>query len=108
MGKSLDDAADDKIQKLLGKDVELSTPGDNYDKTKERKEALEIVEDPANRGLNARQIILKYKQPHASGENPNFPSKEEIDNTMGDFESDYFVEVFGDGSVTTPPNGGPH
>ena len=58
-GKNLEDAADDKIPKLLGKDVELSIPGDDYDKTKERKEALDIVEDPANRGLNVRQLILK-------------------------------------------------
>ena len=47
-------------------------------------------------------LYLSIKTPHASGGNLDFPSMEEIANTMSDFESDYFVDVFGDGSVTTP------
>ena len=108
-GKMVGDVANDNLKKLLGIDLELSTPGDNQEKTHERQEALDIVEDPANRGLNARQLILKYKQPHASGEHLTFPSRSEIAEVMSEFEDECFVDIFGDGSVTTPHQmvGGP-
>jgi len=101
-GKLLTDSIDNKIQKLLGVDKELYTPGDNYDKTKERKEAVAIVEDPEVRGLNARQLLLKCKQAHGSGRNLDFPSQQHIAEAMHGFEDDVMIKVYGDGSLTNP------
>ena len=55
-----------------------------------------------NRNLNGRQLILKYKEAHGSGQNPGYPTKQEIESAMEGLEADHVVDVFGDGSLTTP------
>ena len=71
-GKSLDDNLSEKARKMMGLNLELHTPGKDGDETRAREEAIKIIEDPNNRGLNARQTLLKYKGAHGSGETRNF------------------------------------
>ena len=58
-----------KTKAILGIDRELHTPGADADQTEERQAALEISEDPALANLNARQLMLKCKEAHGSGQN---------------------------------------
>ena len=101
-GKNFDDSIDEKTKKLLGMDLELHTQGKNREETEARKEAIDIIDDQANRWLNARQVILKYKMPHGSGTNPQFPTERQIDIQMQESDEGFFVEIYGDGSVTDP------
>ena len=61
-GKMVDDGESEKTKALLGVDMELHKPGDNADKTRERKEALAIIEAPAAHNQNARQVMLRWKE----------------------------------------------
>ena len=45
-GADIDDEVDDKTKTLFGKGIGLHTEGDNTDKTRARKEAIEIIQDP--------------------------------------------------------------
>ena len=71
-------------------------------KTEERQAALDITEDSAVANLNARQIMLKHKAAHGSGSNLDFPDSEEIRDSMTGYPDKYHVEIYGDGSYTTP------
>ena len=101
-GQEVSEDEADKIKALLGVDRELHTPGENADQTEIRQAALEIAEDPAAAGLNARQTMLKWKEAHGSGRNLDFPSAEDIISNMQGLPDDYMVDIFGDGSQTTP------
>ena len=77
-GTDLDDNLSKKARKLLGGNLELHTPGSNRRKTDEREAAVEIIQDPEVGGYNTRQILLKHKAAHGSGNNPTFPEAETI------------------------------
>ena len=87
---------------LLGVDTELHKPGDDQQKTDDRKQALAILKEPENKWLNARQILLTIKQAHGSGINQAFPTKAQIDEAIEGCGEDEEVRIDGDGSVTYP------
>ena len=78
----MDSELDEKSQKLLGINKQLTTPGKNADVTEARQEALEILEEPERGRKNARQTMLMHKQGHGTGTNPEFPTKLEIQQNM--------------------------
>ena len=53
-GKDLDDTIDEKTKKMLGLDLELHSPGKKEEETRAREEAMDIIDDHANRWQNAR------------------------------------------------------
>ena len=81
-GKDFDDAIDEKTKEVLGLDLELYKPGKNDDVSKANQEALNIIKDHTNKWLNARQVMLKYKTPHGSGADPQFPTEEQVNDSM--------------------------
>ena len=87
-GRQLPDTVDEKTKMLLGVDIELHKPGDDQQKTDDRKQALAILEEPENRWLNARQMLLKIKQAHGSGINLTFPPQAQIDAAMEGYGED--------------------
>ena len=87
---------------MLGLNLELHEQGKKEEDTKANKEALDIINDHTNRWLNARQVLLKYKMPHGSGTNPQFPTRRQIDIHMQGRDEGFHVEIFGDGSLTDP------
>ena len=82
--------------------MELHTPGTDAEQTRDRQEVLAIIEDPSVTNLNARQVMLKWKQAHGSGRGLEFPSEEQIREQMDGLPNDYYVPIFGDGSLTSP------
>ena len=101
-GKELGDDTSDATKKLLGYDLELHTPGDNGDETEAREKAREIADDPEFKYLNARQVILNLKEAHGSGVDITFPTKQEIHSSMTGRADDYYVRIYGDGSLKNP------
>ena len=101
-GTDLDENLSKQARKLLGGNLELHTPGSNRRKTDEREAAVEIIQDPEVDGYNARQVLLNHKAAHGSGNNPTFPEAEEIKTNMQDYPASYYVNIFGDGSYTSP------
>ena len=86
--------------------MELQTPGDNATNTQERMEAHEILQESTTRSLNARQLMLRHKLAHGSGVDLEYPDAEQIEENMKDLDQSYMVQVYGDGSFTTPQSGG--
>ena len=66
------------------------------------KKVMDIIDDTERRGKNARQTMLYHKGAHGTGIDPEFPSKAETHDHMRGHLDDYYVEVYGDGSYTTP------
>ena len=93
---------DERSRKLLGKKRELNTPGSNARITQGRQEAVDLLEDPEAEGLTARQLMLKHKAAHGSGNDPTYPDADTIDANMRDYPADFKVDIYGDGSYTTP------
>ena len=81
-GRQLPDTVDEKANTLLGVNTELHRPGTGHQITDDRKQALAILEEPGNRWLNARQILLKIKQAHGSGVDLTYPTKAQIEEAM--------------------------
>ena len=81
-GRKINDDIDEKTKRLLGQDLELHNGGKDADETANKGAAREFLEDPENKGLNARQVVLKYKQAHGSGVDLDYPTKQEIDTHM--------------------------
>ena len=81
-GRKINDDIDEKTKRLLGQDLELHKGGKNADETANKEAARELLEDPENKGLNARQVVLKYKQAHGSGVDLDYPTKQESDTHM--------------------------
>ena len=102
MWTDLGDEVDEKTKRLLGRDMELHTPGDDADKTDARKKALEITQDRKREGRNARQTMLMHKEANGSGIDLDFPDAAQIDVSMAGYDQDHMVDVYGDGSHTTP------
>ena len=75
-------------------DLELHEQGKKEDDTKANKEALDIINDHTNRWLNARQVLLKYKMPHGSGTNPQFPHEARSTATCRHRDKDFFVDIY--------------
>ena len=46
--------------------------------------------------------MLKHKAAHGSGSNLDFPGAEEIRKNMEGYSEDYKVNIYGDGSYTSP------
>ena len=46
--------------------------------------------------------MLKHKGAHGSGKNLEFPGNKEIATNMQGYPSDYKVNIYGDGSFTSP------
>ena len=46
--------------------------------------------------------MLRLKQGYGTGIDFKFPSKAEVGETMQGMQKDYYVTVYGDGSLTTP------
>ena len=90
-GTSFDDQLDNTQKRMLGMDRELHTAGTNRDDTDARNAALDIIDDDAMQGLNARQIMLKLKAAHGSGDDPNFPDGSEIDLNMQGYPQDHWA-----------------
>ena len=63
---------------------------------------MDIVNSSEAKGKNARQLMLALKSGHGTGENLTFPVKEDIDQAMCEFSDERLVDIFGDGSHTTP------
>ena len=101
-GTNFDDQLDENLKKMLGLDRELHTAGTNRDDTDARRAALEIIDDSEMQGLNARQILLKHKAAHGSGLDPSFPDGDEIKGCMSGYPPDHWVNIYGDGSYTSP------
>ena len=78
-GAELGDDISKKTRKPLGENLALHTPGSDARKTEERQAAFEITEDPEVAGFNARQIMLRHKEAHGSGQDLVFPGVEEIE-----------------------------
>ena len=57
-------------------------------------------------GKNARQFMLANKDAHGSGVDLEFPEAEEIEANMKDYDDGHKIQVYGDGSYTTPQSGG--
>ena len=55
-----------------------------------------------HRKYNARQLILKFKGAHGAGQNLEYPNADDINQKMEGTESDYMVNIYGDGSLTSP------
>ena len=98
----MDEGESEEVKKLIGVDMELHKPGKDADETEKREGAVEIIEDPERGRLNARQTMLKYKGGHSTGVDPEFPEINDIDTMMHGFPEDHFIDIFGDGSFTTP------
>ena len=45
--------------------------------------------------------MLMHKQGHATGENPTFPTSEDIKSGMQGLARDMYIDIYGDGSYTT-------
>ena len=43
-----------------------------------------------------------HKEGHATGENPSFPTKDDIEAEMEGYGKDEYIDIYGDGSYTTP------
>ena len=101
-GRQLPDTVDEKTKALLGVNTELYTPGTDQQITDDRKQAIAILQEPGNKWLNARQILLKIKQAHGSGVDLTYPTKDQIEEAMEGYGEDVQVRIYGDGSVTSP------
>ena len=62
-----------------------------------------MIEDPDMHGLNARQLMLRQRQAHGSRCNQEFPTAEGIKAVMEVSNQVGKVDIYGDGSYTTPP-----
>ena len=87
---------------MFGENRELYTPGSDARKTQERQAAVDILEDPEVEGFNARQVMLKHKAAHGSGSDLTFPDADAINANMQDYPADFKVDIYGDGSYTSP------
>jgi len=101
-GTDFDDQLDENSKRMLGQDRELHNEGTNRDETDARKAALEIIDGSEMQGLNARQIMVKHKAAHGSGVDPSFPDADEIEGCMQGYPPSHWVNIYGDGSYTTP------
>ena len=101
-GKELGDDISDATKRMLGCDLELHTPGDNGDETEARERAREIADEPEHKYLNARQVILSMKEAHGPGVDITFPTTQEIYSNMVGRADDYYVRIYGDGSLKNP------
>ena len=61
-----------------------------------------MADEAIRQGLNARQAMLRKKGAFGTGSYPVFPTQEEIRNFMGHHQIGDPLEVYGDGSLTTP------
>ena len=102
-GTNVDEDEEEDIKKLLGIDHSLDKLGPNADVTDEREQAIQIIQQGTAVGLNARQIMLTFKEANGSGTDPSdFPSFSDIDQNMAGHAPDYKADIFGDGSLTSP------
>ena len=93
---------DERARKLLGENLELHTTGSDARKTEERQAAVGILDGPRVEGLNARQMLLKFKAAHGSGNNLTFPDADQIKANMQGYPEDFKVDIYGDESCTSP------
>ena len=49
-GMDVDEGENDEVEQMLGVDKELHTPGENENITANRKEAVELIQDPQREG----------------------------------------------------------
>ena len=103
-GQEMDQELGSDIKRQLGEDRELHTPGQDADETSIRQQALQLAAQYNDEGLriNARQMILMKKGAFGSGVNLSFPTKEQIDEHMHDYDLNHLHQVYGDASLTTP------
>ena len=101
-GMDVDEGEKDEVEKLLGVDNELHTPGENANITANRKEAVELIQDPQREIRNARQTTLMYKQGHGRGANLESPQLQQTCEAMEGYQESHMVPIYGDGSFTTP------
>ena len=66
------------------------------------KDEDDMVSDLANARLNARQLMMKIKQGFGTGVNITFPRESEVETVMANHPADYHIQIYGDGSHTTP------
>ena len=98
----VDEQEDPKIKRLLGIDTSLSTPGEDAEKTETNVQAMDIVTSIEAKAKNARQLMLAMKSGHGTGVNMTCPAKNDIDKAMSGLSDEQLVDIFGDGSHTTP------
>ena len=101
-GKEAEEDLDESQRKLLGINKVLTTPGVNAEVTEARQEAIDILDDLERGRKHARKTMMMHKRGHATGENPVFPSKDEIERNMQGLSLDKYIDIYGDGSYTTP------
>jgi len=101
-GMDVQEEESEKTKRLLGINRTLHTPGTNAEETEKREMALEILEEPSRSRRNARRIMLEFKGAHGTGIDPDFPTEDQIKDNMQGHDDKFKVEVYGDGSYTTP------
>ena len=77
-------------------------PGATHEKPKKRQVAVDILGDPVVGGFNARHVMLKFKAAHGSGSDLTFPDADAINANMQDYPVDFKVDIYRDGSHTSP------
>ena len=87
---------------MLGVDLELTRGGRDDDESRRKKEATKIIYYHKRGDRNARQTMLQQKQAHGAGCMPNFPTEQQIAEAMEGYADDKKIQVYGDGSLTTP------
>ena len=105
-GTEVDRHETPETKRRLGINLELSDGGNDCDETRRMEKAVKLIKDPMRGNRNARQTMLKHKQAHGVGCMPTFPTEQEIAEAMEGYEDGHMVQVYGDGSLTTPPIGG--
>ena len=63
---------------------------------------MQILEEPERGMRNARQIMMMHKKAHGTGQNPEIPTIDEIEETMQGLSNETYIDIYGDGSYTTP------
>ena len=63
---------------------------------------MKIIDHLKRGNRNARQTMLQQKQAHGAGCMPSFPTEQQIAEAMEGYPEDSKIQVYGDGSLTTP------
>lgn len=93
-----------ETKQMLGVDLDLTLRGLNGDEARIKKEATRIIDHHKRGNRNARQTMLQQQHARGAGCMPTFPTELEIAEAMEGYADDKMIQVYGDGSLTTPTN----
>ena len=103
-GTEVDSQETPQTKMMLGIDLDLTLGGVNGDETRRKKEATKLIDHHKRGNRNARHTMLQQKQAHGGGCMPTFPTEQETTEAMEGYADDQMIQVYGDGSLTTPTN----